>query len=58
MEVLDWAIKMLGHIAFMVKALLYEVLEPRHSLGLAAIMKLKADVVDKMEVLIQDSLQC
>jgi hypothetical protein len=46
------------HIVFRIKSLLHAVLELGRSWGLPAIMKLMAVVVDEMEALIHDSLQC
>jgi hypothetical protein len=39
-------------------ALLEQVMQPRRSLSPKAVMKLKADVVDEMDDLFHDSLQC
>jgi hypothetical protein len=43
---------------FRVKGSLSAVMEPRHYLTLQAIKKLKADVVDQMEILMSNSYQC
>jgi hypothetical protein len=39
-----------------VYALVDQVLQPGHSLGLAVIMKLKEDVMDEIDDLVHDSL--
>jgi hypothetical protein len=43
---------------YRVKALVDQVLQLRHSLGPAMITKLKTYVVDEMDNLVHDSLQC
>jgi len=56
--VLDWAIQAIQRKANRVKALVEQVLQSGRPLWPAAIMKLKTDVVEEMDDLDQDSLQC
>jgi hypothetical protein len=56
MEVLDRIIKTMQHKMFRVKALLEQVLQPWCSLGVVAMMKMKVDVVEEMDHLVNDSL--
>jgi hypothetical protein len=57
-RVLDWAIQAIQRKANRVKALVEQVLQPGRPLWHAAIIKLKTDVVEEMDDLVQDSLQC
>jgi hypothetical protein len=49
---------MMEHKVNKVNVLLEQVLQTVHSLSPEDVMKLKADVVDEMDHLVHDSLQC
>jgi hypothetical protein len=57
-EVLDWVIQTMQHKVERVNMLHEQVLQPTRSLILEEVMKLKVDVVDEMDHLVHDSLQC
>jgi hypothetical protein len=57
-EILDWVIQLMWHKADRVDALLEQVVQPVGSLSPEEVMKLNADVVDEMDHLVHDSLQC
>jgi hypothetical protein len=56
--VMYWAIQTMQRKTNRVKVLLDQVMQLGHSMGHEHIMKLKTDLMDEMEELVHDSLQC
>jgi DNA helicase IV len=57
-EILDWANQMMQRKADRVKALVEQVLQLVGSSSPKEVIKLKSDVVDEMDSLVHDLLQC